>query len=369
MVLDRGGLLINVSAMAASSAAVLHREPGPPRGTVLMNAGIAPGLTNLLAADLLARHPQADEVELVFTISVKGSTGPAGPHPEWLTATKRHRTTVVRLPEPFGRRRCLGIAEQHNGWLGAIAVGKTVSTYLCIFQRRMQRALLTVNAAGLIGRLPRSAFTTTPVPEATAEPIRHWVAVRQRGTQLAAGTLRCRGDYQSAAAATVLMAGQLTSHGDPLPAGVLVPEEILTIGELRPGLAKAGITVVEGPAAAPGPALASQSRTGSRELPARERGVVPRADSSRRRRRGSSSLAVAGDLPGHGGGGQLGQGGQQVAFRPGPAARPVRPGGSSYRAASLRGRVVQVTRRGELLQRGAVMDQRRCPHFLAAPSE
>ncbi len=50
MVLDRGGLLINVSAMAARFAPRLRREPGPPRGTVLMNAGIAPGLTNLLAA-------------------------------------------------------------------------------------------------------------------------------------------------------------------------------------------------------------------------------------------------------------------------------------------------------------------------------
>ena len=123
----------------------------------------------------------------------------------------------------------------------------------------MQRALLTVNAAGLIGRLPRSAFTATPVREATAEPIRHWVAVRQRGTLLAASTLRCRGDYRSAAAATVLIAGQLTGHGDPLPAGVLVPEEVLTIGELKPGLAEAGITVVEEP-------------TGSRELPGTERG-------------------------------------------------------------------------------------------------
>jgi NAD-dependent epimerase/dehydratase family protein len=245
MVLDRGGLLINVAAIAASSAARLRREPGPPRGTVLMNAGIAPGLTNLLAAGLLARHPEADEVELVFTISVKGSAGPASGHPDWLTAAKRHRTTVVRLPEPFGRRRCLGIAERHNGWLGAIAAGKTVSTYLCMTELRMQRALLAVNAAGLIGRMPRSAFTVTPVPEATAEPVRHWVAVRQRGALLAANTLRCRGDYRSAAAATVLIAGQLTSHGDPLPAGVLVPEDVLTIGELEPGLAEAGITVAE----------------------------------------------------------------------------------------------------------------------------
>lgn len=258
MVLDRGGLLINVSAMAASSAARLRREPGPPRGTVLMNAGIAPGLTNLLAADLLARHSEADEVELVFTVSVKGSGGPASGDigHGWLTATRRHRTTVVNLPEPFGRRRCLGIAEQDNGWLGAIAAGKTVSTYLCMTERRMQRALLTVNAAGLIGRLPRSAFTTTPVPEATAEPIRHRVAVRQRGTLLAASTLRCRGDYRSAAAATVLVVGHLTGHADPLPAGVLVPEEVLAIGELEPGLAEARITVVEEPTAdRGGPAL------------------------------------------------------------------------------------------------------------------
>jgi hypothetical protein len=245
MVLDRGGLLVNVSAIEASSTALLRREPGTPRGTVLMNAGIAPGLTNLLAAALLGRHPEADEVELVFTISVKSSAGPSGGHPDWLTAVRRHRTTVVRLPSPFGRRRCLGIAEEHNGWLGAIAAGKTVSTYLCIAERGMQRALLAVNAAGLIGRLPRSAFTATPVPEATAEPIRHWVAVRRRGTLLAASTLRCQGDYRSAAAATVLMAGRLADRGDRLPAGVLVPEEALTIGDLEPGLAKAGITVVE----------------------------------------------------------------------------------------------------------------------------
>jgi hypothetical protein len=59
---------------------------------------------------------------------------------------------------------------------------------------------------------------------------------------------------------------------------VLVPEEVLTIGELKPGLAETGITVVEEPAAdRSGPALASQSRTGSRELPGREPGAVPQA--------------------------------------------------------------------------------------------
>ncbi|HEY5019282.1 MAG TPA: hypothetical protein VII59_21130 [Streptosporangiaceae bacterium] len=108
MVLDRGGLLINVSALAASSAAGLLREPERPRGTVVMNAGIAPGVTNLLAAGPLAPHPEADEVELVFTVSLKGSHGPASGDVgnEWLTAAKRHRTTVVRLP----RRTAVGAA-------------------------------------------------------------------------------------------------------------------------------------------------------------------------------------------------------------------------------------------------------------------
>jgi hypothetical protein len=239
--------------MAASFAERLRREPGPPRGTVLMNAGIAPGLTNLLAADLLARHPEADEVELVFTISAKSSHGRESGHQDWLTATKRHRTTVIGLPEPFGRRRCLGIAEQHNGWLGAIAAGKTVSTYLCMAERGMQRALLTVNAAGFISRLPPLA--AKPRPDATAEPVRHWVAVRQRGTLLAASTLRCQGDYQSAAAGTVLIAGHLTGRDDRLPAGVLVPEEVLTIAELVPGLARAGVTVIEEPTGDRGEAL------------------------------------------------------------------------------------------------------------------
>jgi len=44
------------------------------------------------------------------------------------------------------------------------------------------------------------------------------------------------------------MAGQLTSRRDPLPVGVLVPEEVLTIDELEPGLDEAGITVADEPA-------------------------------------------------------------------------------------------------------------------------
>jgi NAD(P)-dependent dehydrogenase (short-subunit alcohol dehydrogenase family) len=246
MVLSRGGVLINVSAMAASAVERLRRVPGEPRGTVLMNAGVAPGLTNLLAADLLADHPEADEVELVFTVSAKSAVGPAGSRfaHRALTRETRHQTTVVALPEPFGRRRCLGFAEADNGWLGAVAEGRAVSPYLCISEHRVHSALLAFNSAGIIARLPRSAFAGSTGPLG-AEPVAHWVAVRRRGACLAARTLRCRGDYRSAAAGTVLFARSLAARAESGPTGVLVPEEVFTIGELRSALAESDIVVVD----------------------------------------------------------------------------------------------------------------------------
>ena len=251
MVLKRGGVLINVSAMAAGAVQRLRRLPGEPHGTVLMNAGIAPGLTNLLAADLLDRHPEADEVELVFTVSANSAVGPAGSRfaHRALTTETRHQTTVVSLPEPFGRRRCVGFAEADNGWLGAVADGRAVSPYLCISEHRVHSALLAFNSAGIIARLPRSAFASAPsdargaAGPPGAEPVAHWVAVRRRGACLAARTLRCRGDYRSAAAGTVLFGRSLLAG--PGKADVLVPEDAFTLGELRPALAECDIVVVD----------------------------------------------------------------------------------------------------------------------------
>jgi hypothetical protein len=249
-VLSRGGVLINVSAMAARAVERLRRVPGEPRGTVLMNAGIAPGLTNLVAADLLARHPEADEVELVFTVSAKSAVGPAGSRfaHRALTREVRHETTVVPLPEPFGRRRCVGFAEADNGWLGAVAGGRAVSPYLCISEHRVHSALLAFNSAGIIARLPQSAFASVSgsAPGAAgAEPVAHWVAVRRRGACLAARTLRCRGDYRSAAAGTVLFGRSLAAGRSLTAAGVLVPEDAFTIGSLESELAESDIVVVD----------------------------------------------------------------------------------------------------------------------------
>jgi len=153
-------------------------------------------------------------------------------------------------PAPYGRRRCLGIAEQHGGWLGPVAAGKTVRTYLCVTERGLHGALLAANAAGLIGRLARSAAASAPVLETTAEPVSHWVAVRQRGALLAASTLRCQGDYRCDRPDGRRLAGR----DDPLPGGLLLPEDVLTIDDLEPGLAEAGVAVAVAVVREPAPA-------------------------------------------------------------------------------------------------------------------
>jgi NAD(P)-dependent dehydrogenase (short-subunit alcohol dehydrogenase family) len=252
VVLDRGGLLINVSAMPARAARRLREQTTRVRGAVVMNAGIAPGLTNLIAADLLAAHPEADEVELCFTVSTKSTSGRAGgdfAHRN-LTTPARHRTTVIPLPEPFGARRCLGFAEPDAGWLDEAAANLVVSPYLCIAERPVHRALLALNAAGLISRLPRAAFRPPPANggEATREPVAHWVAVLEQGQRIAARTLHCCGDYRAAARSAVIIADELID-GDRNTArarsGVFDPETLLSLERLAPALRDAGIVPVD----------------------------------------------------------------------------------------------------------------------------
>src|SRR5918994_715282 len=74
-VLRAGGALIDVSMRPAAASRRLRAESPGARGTVVLNAGRTPGVSNLVVADLLAAHPDADEVELVFSFTAGGASG------------------------------------------------------------------------------------------------------------------------------------------------------------------------------------------------------------------------------------------------------------------------------------------------------
>jgi hypothetical protein len=248
-VLDYGGALINISTLPAAAGRALRAVAGGARGTVILNAGFVPGVSNLVAADLLRAYPEADELELVLTISVVSSRGPAGAAfvDRGLRVLARHRTAVVPLPAPFGESDCVGFSEDDAGWLGGVAEGRVVRVYVRLAEPAAQQCLLAQNRAGGLTALSE-CLTVAPTPDgglASSEPVAHWIAAKLRGRRLAARTLECAGHYAHAARCALLFAENL--HEQSQRGGCFNPEEVFTLDELKPKLASSGICMVDQP--------------------------------------------------------------------------------------------------------------------------
>lgn len=248
-VLEYGGALINTSALPAAASRALRAVAGGARGTVILNAGFVPGVSNLVAADLLRAHPETDELELVLTISVLSTRGPAGAAfvDHGLRVLPRHRTAVVPLPEPFGESDCVGFSEDDAGWLGGVAEGRVVRVYVRLAEPAAQQCLLAQNRAGGLTALS-GCLAVTPTPaggRASREPVAHWIAAKLRGRRLAARTLECAGHYAHGAQCTVMFAENLLE--EPRRGGCFDPDEVFTLDELKPKLARSGICTVDQP--------------------------------------------------------------------------------------------------------------------------
>lgn len=177
-----------------------------------MNAGLAPGVTNIVAAHLLHLYPEAQELEIAFTLS---STAPRGPASadfvrRGLTAVAKHRIALVPLPTPFGVRHCVGFGEGDVGWLGGVAEGRVVRLYICIAEPQAHERLLALNSAGALTALPSSLIgPRKPSAESPAsrEPVGHWIAANRGQRRLDALTVQCRGDFLHAAQSTGVRRG------------------------------------------------------------------------------------------------------------------------------------------------------------------
>ncbi len=240
LVIEQGGLLLNTSAQPVAHADPLGDRLAAAAGTVVLGAGIAPGLTNLIAAGLLATHPEADEVEVVFTFSAAATSGPQG-HAfvsRHLAQTATYGSAAVPLPLPFGTRECVPFAEPERAWLGNLAGSRTVRSYACI------AAEAGAGDAPVAPREDGGAEHRTAA--ISSEPVAHWVCVRRGAARLAAATIRCSGDYLGAAHATLALAHALQDGRAraPLPTGVFGPQELVELSQLVPYLAGSGISVV-----------------------------------------------------------------------------------------------------------------------------
>jgi hypothetical protein len=231
LVLTEGGLLINVADRSPAERRALRGIPDPA-GRVLLNWGVIPGLSALVAAHLLRREPEADEIELAVTFGALATSGTAGGdflHRE-LTGRSRHATATIPFPAPVGPRRCIGMAEDQEGWMGSAADGRPVRSYVCLTEPGMTPALLAVNRLGLMRALPRAAFQIgrgRTQRDLSREHWCVWVAVRRAGERLRAVALQGAGMYRCTALATVAAAEALRS-GDASP-GCFDPNELLEL--------------------------------------------------------------------------------------------------------------------------------------------
>jgi hypothetical protein len=238
-VLERGGVLVNCSHAPAHDAGLLNTAVGKPRGAVLLNGGLVPGLANLAAADLLKRHSHADTIEIAFTVLASGTGGKAGAEfvHRGLVSRRHHKTLTLPLPAPFGRLAFLEVGEDADHGFAGVAGGRAVETFLGFGDRSLRLALRAINSLRLCSLLPRSAFTFAAgrgEGDASSEPTVVWVGVRRGKQRLGAMTLACEGDYRTTAALAGLF-GTALLDGSPAP-GCFNPEDLFTLTDLAPSL-------------------------------------------------------------------------------------------------------------------------------------
>lgn len=243
-VLEQGGLLLSVASLSLDDRLRL-RESNAAQGLVIVHAGLNPGLMSLLLAHLLARHPEADTVEIAATAAPLQSMGGLAYRYVWpfLTSHSRRPTKVVDFPKPLGRRPCLLLGQGEEGWLGELGENREGRVWLTLHQRPVNRLLLLANRTGFLSVAPRQALAPlrllTP-SELPHDEKRDIAMVSKDGRLLDALSIRGDGDYRVSVACTLVFAQHLWRRREQA-AGVYGAEEWFDFDALRPGFEARGI--------------------------------------------------------------------------------------------------------------------------------
>jgi hypothetical protein len=243
IVLEQGGVMVNCSHAPSQAAGVLHREVKTPKGRVVLNGGLVPGVANLAAVELLSRHPEADCLEVAFTILSKGTSGKGGAEfaYEGLTSRSHQRVTTLPLPPPFGDLHCLGTTRDDDFGFGGAAGPRKLETYLGFPDLPLNLGLRTANALRMMRLLPKLAFTAgrgiSDGPP-TREPTTVWLGARRGRERVGRSILECEGDYRTTAEAARVFGEMQLADDRP---GCFNPEDLFSLDEVLPLLTAEGM--------------------------------------------------------------------------------------------------------------------------------
>jgi hypothetical protein len=251
-VLETGAAMFNVIVEPPERAELKELGVGA-EGLVVTDLGLGPGVTSLVLADLLDRHPDADELESAGTFSM---TEPAGRgtvevflYPG-LSNAKRRPTATVEFPEPFGRLRCLEFDDEESsvGLTGDLALRLPVRIYAYTLEGWARIPVNALNSLGLISKVPLSFLTfglEKRAASTVAKPQAHVCAVLRNRKRLETQVVLGEGNFAMSASAIATCAKVLLdrrAEGDSL-SGVRGVEDVFKLSEVREGFEAQGIRI------------------------------------------------------------------------------------------------------------------------------
>lgn len=251
-VLASGKAMFNLVVEPPDRAALKALGAGA-EGLVVTDVGLGPGVTSIVFADLLERHPDADELEGAGTWSMSEPFGRDTVeiflHPG-LTNEKRRRTALVEFPQPFGTLRCLAWEDEETqiGVAGELASRLPVKFYGYTLEAWARVPVMALNSLGLASKIPLSFLTLGMEKQAAstvAKPQAHLCAVLRGGKRLETQVVLGEGNLAMSAAAIATCAKVLLDRrdaGDTL-SGVRGIEDVFKLTEVRDGFEEQGIRI------------------------------------------------------------------------------------------------------------------------------
>ena len=243
-IVAEGGLCISPATVDAQALAAVEGVAAP-KGTLVPHAGLTPGFSNLVVADLLGEPGVPARLRVGLTLSARGASGPGGRR--WMHRLFSNASTasVVRHLAELGDRRCLTTPPALEGWHPELGNAVDQRLEFCMAEQPLNLLLTGLKRARLWPLLPdRIAIrpANAGAVDATKETVIQWVSVRDAARS--ASTLAVvRGDYRTTAEAVVAYCTRLLprwQRGELAP-GVLPLQQVLARGDLEAALTRAGM--------------------------------------------------------------------------------------------------------------------------------
>jgi hypothetical protein len=244
-----GGLCISPATLSAESVANVARV-ADPKGTFIPHAGLTPGYSNLVVADLLKRLPGSTRVAVGLTFSASGASGLGGRR--WvrsLFARARAADSLVYNFPLLGKRRCLFTALHEEGWHPELPPTIEQVLEFCMSEWPVNMLLANLKRLRLLSLVPEAIFTRrrrNPSFVPTRETVLQWARIQISNDFRESALWAIQGDYRTTAIMTAAFCDILLplKRDGKLSAGVVRLQNLISRFDVDPMLSKAGAHIV-----------------------------------------------------------------------------------------------------------------------------